>query len=49
MKLEVMMKIWNWLEEGYTAKRIADTYGINPDLIDMIVMVRNSEVDLDVY
>jgi hypothetical protein len=49
MKLEVFEKIWKWLDEGYTVDQIAKTYYINPDIIDMIKLVKNSEVNLDVY
>lgn len=49
MKFSVMKKIWDWLDEGYTTKEIAETYFIYPDIIDSINELRKVKVDLEVY
>ena len=49
MKFKVMKQIWVWLEEGYSVKQIADTYYIDPNIIDSINELRKSKVDLEVW
>ena len=49
MKIEVLQKIWQYLDEGYDAQTIASYYYINPDIIDSINELRKSKVDLKVY
>jgi len=49
LRFEVLKRIWEMLDEGYSGKEIANFFYINPDIIDSIIELKKAKVNLDVY